>query len=31
VSPENILAKLEDSTSKFKEMIPLFTMFTDDF
>ena len=29
VSPENILAKLEDSTSNFKEMIPLFTMFTD--
>lgn len=31
VSPENILAKLEDSTSNFKEMIPLFTMFTDNF
>ena len=29
VSPENILAKLEDSTSNFKEMIPMFTMFTD--
>ena len=31
VSPENILAKLEDSASNFKEMIPLFTMFTDNF
>ena len=30
VSPQNILAKLEDSTSNFKDMIPLFTMFTDD-
>jgi sugar-specific transcriptional regulator TrmB len=29
VSPKNILAKLEDSTSNFKEMIPMFTMFTD--
>ena len=31
ISPQNVLAKLEDSTSNFKEMIPMFTMFTDGF
>jgi len=31
VSPQNILAKLEDSVSNFEEMIPLFTMFTDNY